>query len=264
MVGFTYRRVPALELTRRLVLEGRFGQLTHLRASYLQDWLASPTAEMNWKLNPVSAPLGALSDLGSHVIDLAQFVAGHTVTRLVAVSSLGDRAPLTSEDQNRSRQHPAAGEVQATDRMRAATRGSTQILAQLASGLIASFEVSRTAAGHWNDLRFELAGSEGSIRFRLERLNELELFDRRSPRGEDGFRTILMTDPHHPWLEGWWPPGHIIGWEHAFTHQVAALIEAIAQGQDPHPSFAEGLQIQQVIKAVVTSAETGAWVEVLA
>lgn len=258
MVGFNYRRVPALELTRRLISEDRLGQLTHLRCSYLQDWLEDPESETTWKSDSERSPLGALSDLGSHVVDLAQHVAGHNIQRLVGAPSFGDRSPFTSPNRDRSMPHVPTPELTPTREPSRAARGASAFLAELTDGVVASFEVSRVAAGHLNDLRLEIGGTEGSIRFSLERLNELELFDRTMPIGERGFRSIPMTDPRHPWLGGWWPPGHILGWEHAFTHEVAAFVEAITEDRDPRPSFADGLQVQRVIAAVAELPGRGA------
>jgi predicted dehydrogenase len=132
-------------------------------------------------------------------------------------------------------------------------------MGRFAGGALATYEVSRLAPGRRNALRLEVNGTEGSLGWGLETMNELELYLAGDDRGLQGFRTILVTEPDHPWIDAWWPPGHIIGWEHAFTHEVRDLVVAIAAGTDPEPSFADGLQVQRVLGAVVESARDGAW-----
>jgi predicted dehydrogenase len=248
MVGFNYRRIPAVALARQLVADGRLGQLRHVRAVYLQDWLADADAPMTWRMRAEQAGSGALGDLGAHIVDLAQFLAGAAVTGVSAVS-----ATFTSE-------RPLAdgsgtGQVTVDD--------AVVFTARLSGGALASFEASRCAPGRKNGLRLELNGSAGSLAFDLERLNELEFFDRADPAGTAGFRRILVTEPAHPYLSGWWPPGHTLGWEHTFTHQAADLLTAIAAGTQPAPSFADGLNVQRVLDAVQRSAAASSgWVEV--
>ena len=131
--------------------------------------------------------------------------------------------------------------------------------ARFASGALGSFEATRYAAGRKNGLRIELNGSAGSLAFDLERLNELEFYDGDDTDGGStaGFRRILVTEPEHPYLSGWWPPGHILGWEHTFTHQAKDLLTAIADGAQPEPSFGDGLAVQRVLDAVQRSAAAG-------
>jgi predicted dehydrogenase len=136
-------------------------------------------------------------------------------------------------------------------------------VARLDGGALATYEASRFATGRKNALRVELNGSLGTLVFDLERLNELEFYDATRPAAERGFSRILVTEPEHPYLSAWWPPGHLIGYEHSFTHQARDFVEAIATGVDPAPSFADGLQVQLVLDAVSRSAELGShWTEV--
>jgi predicted dehydrogenase len=135
--------------------------------------------------------------------------------------------------------------------------------ARLGPATLATFEATRFATGRKNQLRIELNGDRGSLAFDLERLNELEFFDRGEDSTEAGFRRILVTEPAHPYLSAWWPPGHVLGWEHTFTHEVADLVTAIAEGTDPAPSFRDGLQVQRVLAAVEQSAaRESAWTPV--
>jgi predicted dehydrogenase len=244
MVGFNYRRVPALALARTLVDQGRIGTLRHVRAVYLQDWLADPQAPMTWRMHAERAGSGALGDLGAHIIDLALYLTGDEIT---GVSALG----TTFVGQRPWADRPGQGTVTVDD--------AVVFTARLASGALASFEATRYAAGHKNGLRIELNGSAGSLAFDLERLNELEFLDRADPPGLGGFRRILVTEPDHPYLAGWWPPGHVLGWEHTFTHQAADLLTAIAAGEQPLPSFADGLAVQRVLDATARSAAANRW-----
>jgi predicted dehydrogenase len=242
MTGFNYRRVPALALARRLVEQGRIGSLRHFRAVYLQDWLADADAPMTWRMRAERAGSGALGDLGAHVVDLARYLTGDEVTGVCAISETFVRErPLTDG--------PGTGTVTVDD--------AVVFTGRLASGALASFEVTRYATGRKNGLRVELNGSAGSLAFDLERLNELEFFDASDDSTENGFRRILVTEGSHPYLSGWWPPGHTLGWEHTFTHQARDLLTAIADGAQPLPSFGDGLAVQRVLDAVARSAASG-------
>jgi predicted dehydrogenase len=251
MVGFNYRRVPATALARRMVAEGRLGTLRHVRVSYLQDWLVDPAFPLTWRLRREQAGSGSLGDLGAHIVDLAQYLAGE---HLAGVSAL-------TETFVRERPLPA-GAVQGLSAGPAGARTGTVTVDDAAlftgrftSGALASFEATRYATGRKNALRIELNGERGSLAFDLERLNELWYHDGTEPGEHAGFRRILVTEPGHPYLEAWWPPGHGLGYEHTFVHQARDLVHAVAEGTRPEPSFADGLQVQRVLAAVEESAE---------
>ncbi|MFE1298926.1 Gfo/Idh/MocA family protein [Streptomyces sp. NPDC058731] len=251
MVGFNYRRVPATALARRMVAEGRLGTLRHVRVSYLQDWLVDPAFPLTWRLRREQAGSGSLGDLGAHIVDLAQYLAGE---HLAGVSAL-------TETFVRERPLPA-GAVQGLSAGPGGARTGTVTVDDAAlftgrftSGALASFEATRYATGRKNALRIELNGERGSLAFDLERLNELWYHDGTEPGEHAGFRRILVTEPGHPYLEAWWPPGHGLGYEHTFVHQARDLVHAVAEGTRPEPSFADGLQVQRVLAAVEESAE---------
>ncbi|MFJ6695084.1 Gfo/Idh/MocA family protein [Streptomyces sp. NPDC091272] len=246
MVGFNYRRVPALSYARTLVAEGRIGALRHVRVAYLQDWLVDPLSPLTWRLQRDRAGSGALGDLGAHIVDLVQYLTGEQVAGVSAQTETFVRSrPLLDADGPESR-----GEVTVDD--------AALFTGRLASGALASFEATRMAAGRKNSLRVELNGEHGSLAFDLERLNELSFHDHTEPAQSAGFRRILVTEPEHPYLKAWWPPGHPLGYEHTFVHQARDLLEAIATGNDPQPSFADGLQVQRVLAAVEESAQKNA------
>lgn len=251
MVGFNYRRVPAVALARRLVADGRIGTLRHVRAAYLQDWLADPAAPMTWRLQRERAGSGALGDIGAHAIDLAQYLSGES---LAGVSGL-----MTTFITERCIGGARAG----AEKVPVTVDDAALFTGRLPSGAVALFEATRFAAGRKNALTIELNGDRGSLAFDLERLNELNFYDRTESETTAGFRRILVTEPDHPYLEAWWPPGHVLGWEHTFVNQARDLLTGIAAGSDPEPSFADGLQVQRVLAAVEHSAVHGsAWTKI--
>jgi predicted dehydrogenase len=250
MVGFNYRRVPATALARRMVADGKLGNLRHVRVTYLQDWLVDPEFPLTWRLRKELAGSGALGDLGAHIVDLAQYLTGE---QLAGVSAL-------TETFVRERPLPG-GAVKGLSAVSAEGTGPVTVddaalfTGRFPSGALASFEATRYATGRKNALRIELNGERGSLAFDLERLNELEYHDGTEPGTHAGFRRILVTEPDHPYLEAWWPPGHGLGYEHTFVHQARDLVHAIAESRPPEPSFADGLQVQRVLAAVEESAE---------
>ncbi len=242
MVGFNYRRVPALAHARALIADGRLGRIRHVRAQYLQDWLVDPEFPLTWRLQADTAGSGALGDLGAHIVDLVQHLTGTAISGVSALSeTFVPERPLPDGI--------GVGPVTVDD--------AVLFLARLDGGALATFEATRFATGRRNALRLEINGDRGSLAFDLERLNELELYDATDAPTEQGFRRVLVTEPEHPYLAAWWPPGHILGYEHTFTHEVRDLVEAIATGRDPEPSFADGEQVQRVLDAVTRSAAAG-------
>jgi predicted dehydrogenase len=252
MVAFNYRRVPAVALARRLVADGRLGEIRHVRAQYLQDWIADPEFPLVWRLERDKAGSGALGDIGAHIVDLAQFVTGD---RLTGVSAL-------TETFVKERPLAGASAGLAADGGSPAGRGEVSVddaalfIGRLAGGGLASFEATRFATGRKNALRIEVNGSAGSLSFDFEAMNELWFHDHTLDAETAGFRRILVTEPTHPYAGAWWPAGHALGYEHAFTHEIADFVGAIASRTEPSPSFADGLQVQRVLAAVEDSAAT--------
>ncbi|PLC13555.1 dehydrogenase [Kocuria flava] len=259
MVGFTYRRVPAAAFARQLVADGRIGTVQQVRASYRQDWLVDPQTPLSWRLQKDHAGSGALGDIGAHAVDLVQFMTGQRVQRVTGVveTIVGSR-PLPAA----ARGLPGTGTAEKGE---VTVDDLAVFTGRLDSGALASFEATRFATGRKNALRVEISGDRGALVFDLEDLNSLRLYDRTAPEDRQGFTRILVTEPSHPYLSGWWPAGHMLGYEHGFSHQVKDLVESIAAGTDPHPSFAEGLHVQRVLDAVERSAARDAtWVDVQA
>ncbi|MPY10387.1 Gfo/Idh/MocA family protein [Arthrobacter bussei] len=250
MCGFSYRRTPALALARRLVGQGRIGTIRHIRAQYLQDWLSDETAPMTWRLDRSRSGSGALGDIGAHSIDAAQYVSGLRVT---GVSGL-----LTTFVNER----PLGGTLVGLGGQGASDGGTGTVTvddaavfsARFDSGAIGVFEATRFALGRKNSMRLEVNGSLGSLAFDFENMNSLEFYDGTQPAETSGFSTINVTEPVHPYTGNWWPAGHGLGYEHGFTHQVVDLVQAIADGVAPSPSFDEALGVQKVLHAIERSA----------
>ena len=249
MVGFNYRRVPALTLARRIVASGRLGQLRHVRAQYLQDWIVDPQFPLVWRLRREVAGSGALGDIGAHIVDAAQFVTGQQVTGVSAVTEtfVPERPLLSSTSGGLA----ASG---GTERGKVTVDDAAIFTARMSGGVLGVFEATRFATGRKNTIRIELNGSAGSLAFDFEAMNELQVHDAEADADVSGWTRIQVTDPGHPYMAAWWPAGHLIGYEHTFTHEVVDLLNDIATGQDPAPSFADGLQVQRVLAAVERSA----------
>jgi predicted dehydrogenase len=257
MVGFTYRRVPAIALARRLVANGRVGDIRHVRAQYLQDWIADPEAPLTWRLLKDKAGSGALGDIGAHIVDLTQYITGE---RIIGVSGLletfvKERPLLESAG--------VLSGVAGTERGEVTVDDAAIFLARFAGGGLATFEATRFASGRKNSIRIEINGSAGSLAFDFEDMNVLQVYDHTTDPSVAGFTRVLVTEPSHPYVGAWWPPGHLLGYEHAFTHQVVDLVTAIAEKRDPEPSFADGLAVQRVLAAVEDSAaKNSKWTEI--
>jgi predicted dehydrogenase len=258
MVGFNYRRVPAIALARKLVADGRLGTIRHVRAQYLQDWIVDPQFPLVWRLQKDKAGSGALGDIGAHIIDLAQHVVGSAITGVSGLTeTFVKERPLPEASSGLSASASGGtGAVTVDD--------AALFTARFASGALGSFEATRFASGRKNAIRLEINGSDGSLAFDFESMNELQFHDHTEDVETAGFRRIFVTEPTHPYAQAWWPPGHGLGYEHTFIHEVVDLVSAIGEGRSPVPSFADGLQVQQVLAAVERSAaSSSSWEQVI-
>ena len=239
MCAFNYRFAPAIRLAREIIDAGRLGEIRHFRARYLQDWITAPDFPMVWRLDRSLAGSGALGDLGAHIVDLAHYLVGDVATVSGVMRTFIDERP--------------GGTVDVDDAFEAAV--------EFEGGAVGTLEASRFATGRKNALTLEVNGSRGSIGFDLERINELQvsLPDESSSDGH-GFRTVLVTEREHPFVANWWPPGHVLGWEHTFVHEIHHLLAAIATDDDVEPhgaSFGDGYRAAEVCDAIARSAHEG-------
>ncbi|WBL19312.1 Gfo/Idh/MocA family protein [Citricoccus sp. NR2] len=242
MVGFTYRRTPALQLAQKLIRTGRIGTVRQVRAQYLQDWLSDSTSPLTWRLDKNRAGSGALGDIGAHLIDMTCFLTGEQFAGVSgALQTFVPQRPVTAAPGS------PLGAVTVDD--------AVQAMGTLTGGAPVVLEASRAAWGRKNALRIEVTGSTGAIAFDFEDMNVLQVFDPNAQTEEiTGFTRVQVTEPTHPYLHAWWPPGHGLGYEHGFTHQVVDFVESIHSGTQPTPSFDDGLHVQRVLDAVQHSA----------
>jgi predicted dehydrogenase len=254
MVNFNYRRVPAVQLAKQLIDDGRIGEIRHWRAVYLQDWIVDPEFPLVWRLQKDLAGSGALGDIGAHIADLARFLVGEIAEVNGLLTTFIKERPLASGVSGLA----ATG---SSERGQVTVDDAALFLARFDNGAVGSFEATRFATGRKNRNSFEINGSRGSLVFDLERMNELEVFTLDDPPEIQGFRRVLVTESTHKYMNAWWPPGHIIGWEHTFTHAVLDLLNGIVDKQSPAPTFADGVRIQSILDAVERSANGGGWVK---
>jgi predicted dehydrogenase len=250
MVNFNYRALPAICLAKQMIDEGLIGHIYHWRGMYLQDWIMDPAFPLVWRLDKSAAGSGSHGDLNAHIIDMATWLVGDIAEVSAFTETFIKQRPLQAATTGGL--SAAAGEG-----MRPVTVDDAVIsLARFSNGALGTFEATRFAGGHKNALSFEINGSKGSLRFEVERLNELQYFNREDPAHVQGFRTIMATESIHPYMNAWWPPGHVIGYEHGFTHQVYELLNAITLNKPVHPDFIDGAKVNAVLDAMSKSADT--------
>jgi predicted dehydrogenase len=252
-LNHNYRRCPAVQLAKKMIDEGEIGRVFHWRGAYLQDWIVDPNFPLTWHLRKETAGAGPQIDLNSHSVDLARFLIGDIKSVSGMTARFVQERPLPDE--------VAAGTF------KAATKGEEKgevtvedaafMLVEFENGALGSFETTRFAPGRKNYNYFEIYGSKGSLIFDFELMNELRFFSAEDPNDRQGFRTILATEPVHAYIANWWPPGHIIGYEHAFVHSVVDFLNAIDTGEKIEPNFYDGMKTMEVIEAGLESAKTG-------
>ncbi len=257
MVGFTYRRVPAITFLRDLIAEGVVGTVQQVRAAYRQDWLVDPEMPLAWRLKKELAGSGALGDIGAHAIDTTQFVTGLNVTAVSGtIETIVKKRPVLGHGSGLTgTAGEGFGDVTVDD--------VAIFTGRLDNGALVSFEATRFATGRKNQLTVEVSGTKGALAFDLEDLNSLQFYDRTAPGDRQGFTKIYVTEAQHPYIAAWWPAGHMLGYEHGFSHQVKDLVDGIIGGTEPHGTFAEGLAVQRVLDAVEASSTQGSvWVSI--
>ena len=243
-VNHNYRRVPAIRLAKRLIDEGKIGRIFHWRGAYQQDWIVDPNFPLTWHLREETAGSGPHGDLNSHSVDLAHYLVGDITSVSCMTTNFITERPLPGEGAATF----SAGEQSGPQEMGSVTVEDASLMhVTFAGGAIGSFEATRFATGRKNHNVIEIYGSEGSLAFNLERMNELE--------EAQGFRTILATESCHDYISNWWPPGHMIGYEHEFVHGMVDFIHAIATNGEIDPSFADGVKVMAVLEAGLRSAK---------
>jgi predicted dehydrogenase len=242
MVAFNYRFVPAIRQIRKLIESGALGRIYHFRAIYLQEWIMPHyNTPMIWRLQKAQAGSGALGDLGAHIIDLGRYLVGEVASVSAMTKTFIPERPNADG---------TMGKVDVDDAFAA--------VLEFENGALGTVEASRFAAGRKNGNNLEINGEKGSIRFNLERMNELEVFwidD--EPKETRGFHNVLVSEPYHPWWENWWPQGHMIGWEHTFVHEITHLLDCIVNDKPVAPigaDFEDGYRNAVICDAILASA----------
>ncbi len=259
MICFNLRKVPALALAKGLIQNNELGKIYHFRAQYLQDWITDPEFPLVWRLKKELSGTGANGDLNSHVIDLARFLVGEISQIIGMQETFVTQRPELKTDKKlttglTAQSKKEMGEVTVDD--------ATLFLARFTNGALGSFEATRFANGRRNGLRLEINGSKGSLMFEQENMNELWLYSCQDPKGTQGFKRIQVNEAEHPYINAWWPPGHIIGYEHTFVHVVYDFLKAIDENKMPSPNFRDGVECQKVLEAVEKSAKEERWVKI--
>lgn len=250
-LNHNYRRVPAIALAHRLIAAGKLGRIFHWRCAYQQDWIVDPEFPLTWQLRKETAQAGPQWDLNSHAVDLAHYLVGPIRSVSGLTTQFVTERPLAEEASTGNLQARASGSSKGA----VTVEDAALMMVQFENGAIGSFEATRFATGKKNALTFEIYGSGGSLLFDLERMNELRFFSNADSTETQGFRTILATDPSHPYAPHWWPPGHILGYEHTFVHAAADFLTALALQTPIHPNFSDGVRILTVLEAGLLSAQ---------
>lgn len=253
-LNHNYRRCPAVQLARQLIAEGSIGRIFHWRGAYQQDWIVDPEFPLTWHLQKETAGSGPHGDLNSHSVDLARFLVGEIKTVSCLTARFISERPLPGKGAATF----SAGKGGGPREVGPVTVEDASLMnVEFANGAVGSFEATRFATGRKNHNVFEIYGSEGALSFDLERMNELQFFSRKDSAHAQGFRTILATEPVHPYMKNWWPPGHVIGYEHGFVHGVADFVRAIATGEPVSPDFSDGVACVKVLETGLRSAAEG-------
>jgi len=256
MICHNYRFAPAVQFAKKLIQDGVLGRLYHFRGNYLQDFIIDPAFPLVWRLDKEVSGSGALGDIAVHSIDLARFLIGD-IQEVVAMMETfikerpvgemagGLRAKADSEQM---------GKVTVDD--------AVSVLARFENGVMGTFEATRFATGNRNKNKFEINGEKGSIRWDLENMNNLEIYLTEDAPGLQGFRSINCTEEVHPYVSAYWPPGHIIGYEHTFIHLIHEFLQGVMTKKSPQPNFEDGVQNQKVLAAIEASAQSKHWITI--
>jgi len=256
MVCHTYRRVPAIAQMKKMIAAGDLGKIYHYRARYAQDWIVDPQFPLVWRLQGKVAGSGSLGDIGAHVIDFGRYLVGEFAEICATLETFVKERPLmTAQDGLVAKGSDKMGKVTVDD--------AALLIGRFKNGALANIEATRFALGRKNGIQVEVNGSKGSLVFDFEDMNRLKYFNNADPADRKGFRDIIVTEGGgvHPYAGAWWPPGHIIGYEHTFVHAMADFVNAVADKKPVQPDFQEGLANQIVLAAVEKSAKTHRWVK---
>lgn len=259
MIGFNYRRVPAIAFAKKLIEDGYLGEIRHFRAVYLQDWCMDPEFPMTWNFKKEKAGSGPTGGLHSHLVDLARFLVGEFSEVVGLTKNFVKERPVQRKEEQLETKLTASG---GGGKEEVTVEDAALFLARFENGAAGTFEATHFATGRKNHERFEINGSKGTIVFNFEEMNRLKVHSLEGPQSLQGFRDILVTEDAHPYIEAWWPPGHLIGYANTFTNEFADFFASYEEGSKPEPDFGDGLECQKVLDAVLKSGSEGEWVDI--
>ena len=245
MICHNYRRIPAIALAKKMVDAGDLGTIYHYRARYAQDWIVDPNFPLVWRLQSKVSGSGAHGDICAHIIDLGRYLIGEFTEVCGQMETFVKERPLPGNPGKK-------GKVTVDD--------AVMFIGRFENGALANLEATRFALGRKNGIQLEINGSKGSLVFDFEDMNRLKFFDAGDPADRRGFRDILVTENVHAYAAPWWPPGHIIGYEHTFVNTIADFVNAVADKRSVQPTFEDGLADQIVLDAVEKSAKMRKWI----
>lgn len=257
-LNHNYRRCPAVMLAKKMIDAGKLGRIYHWRGCYLQSWLMDPNFPLTWHLQKDIAGSGASGGINSHSVDLARFLVGEIKSVSAMAATFIKERPLPEGAGGGTF---SAGAVSGK-KGKVTVEDAISMVVEFESGALGSFEATTFAAGRQNYNAFEIYGEKGALIFNLERMNELQYYSAEDGEGEKGFRTILATDPSHPYIANWWPPGHNIGYEHQFHHAVSDFLKAIDTGEQIKPNFLDGYLGMKILEAGLESAASRKQIDV--
>jgi predicted dehydrogenase len=258
MICHNYRRIPAIALAKKMMNEGALGKIFHFRARYAQDRLVDPDFPLDWRLQKETNGSGVNGDINSHIIDLGRYLVGEFKEVCGLMNTFVTERPIVE----------TSGKVLAANAPRKMGKvtvpDSCMLMGRMENGALANLEATRYAYGRKNHIAIEINGSKGSLFFDFEDMNRLKFFNGDDPKDRQGFRDILVTERNdiQPYVSHWWPPGHLIGYEHTFVHTISDFVNACIDRKPVHPTFEDGLKNQRVLEAVEASSKSGKWVKV--
>jgi len=250
-LNHNYRRCPAVMLTKQMIDEGKLGDIYHWRGCYLQSWTMDPNFPLTWHMKKDIAGMGSNGGINSHSVDLARFLVGEIKSVTGMMKTFIKERPLPGAGAATF----SAGSGEATEMGKVELEDAISMIVEFENGALGSFDATTFAIGRQNYNYFEIYGSKGAVTWNLERMNELQYYSAEDSEGEKGFRTILATDPSHPYMSHWWPPAHNIGYEHEFHHAVYDFLVGIDSGEGIKPDFYDGYLLTKVLEAGIESAE---------
>jgi predicted dehydrogenase len=259
MVGFNYRRCPAVLEAKKLIDEGAIGEILSFRALYLQDWAMPEGTPWSWRFGAKEAGSGALGDIGSHALDYALFLVGEVESVCAAAKTIVAHRPRGAAANFAA---ASKGAPDVTARAGSNVDDVAISLIRFSNGALGTLEASRFAWGHKNDLSFEISGSKGALAFRWERRNELHYYSAADRNDVQGYR-VIMCGPAQPSGDLFWPiPGLGTAYYETQVLQAGTFVKAIAEGKQPDTDFAHGYRIQEIMETMLASAQSGQWTPV--